>query len=87
MNNNIDSSLEIETHKPFKVLENHLENREYVAGNSISIGDIAIIPMLHRYINLPLDESNRFDMPNIRRWYANVSKHPSINKYMIVELS
>ncbi len=56
----------------FNMLEQQLEGRDYIAG-AFSIADIALGPLLHRWLHLPLE---RPDQPRLRAWYDRMLTHP-----------
>jgi glutathione S-transferase len=55
------------------ILERHLEQRDYVAGTSFSIADIAVACAAHRWLNLPAE---RVERPALRRWYESIARRP-----------
>ena len=61
--------------KFFKLLDHHLASSEYVAGDSYSIADITALTTVDfaKVIKLRRDDS----MPNLNRWYEQVSARPS----------
>lgn len=61
--------------KFMRLLDKHLENSEYVAGDSYSIADITALCTVDfaRVIQLRRDDT----VPNLNRWYEAVSNRPS----------
>jgi glutathione S-transferase len=60
-------------HKLASVLNAQLAKTKWVAGNELTIADIAVASPLHLHAaaRLPLDEH-----PNIKRWYGQMEKLP-----------
>jgi len=63
-----------ETGRLFKVLDNHLVDREYIAGD-YSIADMATYPWIKIYPRLQ-QELN--DHPNLKRWFEHMQSRPAI---------
>ena len=62
-----------ETSRLFKVLDNQLVDREYIAGD-YSIADMATYPWIKIYPRLQQDLN---DYPNLKRWYAQMKLRPA----------
>ena len=61
----------------YSVLDKRLENREFVAGDQLSVADIAIWPWASRF------EYQRIqfgDYPNVRRWYIALAARPAFQR-------
>jgi len=59
------------------VLDNRLEGREYVCGDTISIADIAIYPWLRGYKWSKVDITDR---PNVMAWIERVRARPAVER-------
>ena len=55
------------------ILDMHLRNREFVAGNAFSPADIVVGCAAHRWLNLPMAREPR---PELERWYAMLKSRP-----------
>lgn len=55
----------------FKLLDAHLANRDFVAGDKLSMGDIPVGSSLYRYYTLPID---RPSLPNLDAYYARLGQ-------------
>jgi len=53
------------------VLDEHLRDRDFVAGAQLTIGDIAIGNLAYRWFNLDVD---RPEMPGLQSWYRRLSE-------------
>jgi len=67
-----------------KVLDDQLAGNAYVAGSAFTLADIPIAPIAHRWFNLDID---RFDAPNVKRWYESFSGDPAFEKWVNIELA
>ncbi len=65
-----------ETERLFKVLDNQLADREYIAGG-YSIADMASYPWIVKYPDLRQDLK---EFPNLKRWYERVESRPGTVK-------
>lgn len=70
-----------ETAGVLPILDAHLEKSEYVAGDSLTMGDIALGPMLYRYLTLDID---RPPLPNLEAWHDRLTERPAYQKYVMV---
>ena len=63
-----------ETGRLFKVLDNLLKDREFIAGD-YSIADMASYPWVfkHPYLQLQLE-----DFPNLKRWYDTIEQRSAV---------
>ncbi len=64
----------VEAQRLYAVLDDHLEENEYVAGE-YSIADIALWPWASRFDWQQVD-MNHF--PNVKRWYAEIAARPAV---------
>lgn len=55
------------------VLDAHLRDRAYLAGESFTTADIVVGCAAHRWLHLPLAREPR---PNLERWYAGLRARP-----------
>lgn len=69
------------TAETLRILDAHLEKSEYVAGDSLTIGDIALGPMLYRYLTLDID---RPGLPNLETWHDRLTGRPAYREYVMV---
>ena len=64
----------VKSEKHCAVLDAHLRERNYVAGDSFSAADIVIGCAAHRWLHLPLAREPR---PDLERWYATLKSRPA----------
>lgn len=65
----------------FRLLDRHLESRNYVAGETLTFGDIPAGAMLYRYFSLEID---RPDLPHIEDWYGRLQQRPAYRTHVMV---
>jgi glutathione S-transferase len=56
------------------VLDGHLANRRFMAGERFTVADIVVGCAAHRWLNLPIARESR---PNLERWYAELAARPA----------
>lgn len=66
------------------MVEARLEGRDFLAGASLSVADIALSPYLHRWFALPLA---RPPMPRLEAWYDRLRARPGCAKHVALPLS
>jgi glutathione S-transferase len=67
-----------------KMLEAHLVSRDFLGGSTLTIGDIAVAPFMHRWYHLPIE---RPKMPNLEKYYARVGERPGYRTHIMQPLS
>ncbi len=70
-----------EAKRLYGVMDGHLANATYFAGDDYTIADIAIYPWVQRNKRHQVDLN---DYPNVKRWYDELSKRPAVEKGMSV---
>jgi GSH-dependent disulfide-bond oxidoreductase len=66
-----------ETHRLYRVLDNHLENRAFIVGDSYSIADMASYPWV---VPWKRQHQNLGDFPNLQRWFNSVRQRPGTQR-------
>ncbi len=59
------------------MLDTHLEGRDYIAGDQLTMGDIPLGPQAFRWFELVED---RPSMPNLEAWYQRLTERPAFRK-------
>ncbi|MCZ6733331.1 MAG: glutathione S-transferase family protein [Gammaproteobacteria bacterium] len=67
-----------------KILDNALGRTDFVAGSSLSVGDIPVGIMTYRWFTLDIE---REDMPNLERWYDRLMRRPGFQEHVMIGLS
>ena len=63
------------------VLDAHLEDRDYVAGDALTVGDVALGPTIYRWLTLEID---RPALPNLQAWHDRLSERPPYREHVMV---
>jgi glutathione S-transferase len=58
-------------HAQMKIVSEHLEGREFLALDKLTIADIALAPILGRCLNFPYD---RPPMPGLETWFERIAE-------------
>lgn len=66
------------------LLEAHLADRAFIAGDRFTMADIPIACELHRWKGLPLPHANR---PRLDGWYAGILRNPASHGVLDLPLS
>ena len=66
--------LRIATAKRFALLDRHLANRRYLAGDTFSMADIPAGTTLYRWFEMDLE---RPATPYVEAWYARLRERPA----------
>ena len=66
------------------VLDAHLEDNDYVAGSSFTMGDVALGSLVYRWLELDID---RPDLPALRAWYERLADRPAYQKTVMVSFA
>ncbi len=68
----------------FRILDQQLESRSYIAGDSFTIADIACGVTARRWYELDIARPN---LPSVRRWYDELSQRPGFRQHIAIPLS
>jgi glutathione S-transferase len=66
------------------VLDTHLRDNEYVAGSSLTMGDIALGSLVHRWLELDIE---RPDLSALQAWYGRLADRPAYQKTVMVSFA
>jgi glutathione S-transferase len=66
------------------LLDAHLEGCDYVAGDALTVGDVALGPMVYRWFNLEID---RPSLPNLEAWHDRLCGRPSYREHVMVSFA
>ncbi len=64
-----------------RVLEQHLQARSYILGDSFSMGDIPLGAIMYKFFNLDIE---RPSLPNIEAWYARLCERPAFQSHAMI---
>jgi glutathione S-transferase len=65
----------------FQLLDRMLAERPFIAGDSLSLGDIAVGSNLYRYFELDI---KRPDVPNVEAWYERLQLRPAFREHVMI---
>ncbi len=82
--NDAITAAKVEAGKLWSVLDQHLEGRDFVNGEQLTIGDFPVGAAAFRYYSLV---EERPAMPNLDRWYAALGEMPAYRKHVMNPLS
>lgn len=70
-----------EAERHYRVLDGHLEGRDYIVGNEYTIADMSAWGWLDRAARVLAGESDPFARyPNLKRWFAAIDARPAIDR-------
>jgi len=65
----------------FRLLNKHLKDKPFVAGDTLTIGDIPAGAQLYRYFELEID---RPSLPHVEAWYARLREREAYRTHVMV---
>ena len=65
-----------------RILDAHLADRDYLAGNRLSYADIAAGVALYRWFTMEID---RPAMPGVENWYLRLQERPAFREAVMVD--
>lgn len=68
-----------EAQRHYEVLDLHLNNRDYLAGNEYTIADMSAWGWIDRAAGV-LDDDALKDYPNLKRWFDWVNNRPAVSR-------
>lgn len=64
----------VKTNLVTKVLDAHLAERPFLAGDTFTMAECVVGPQVHRWLNMPIERENR---PNLQAWYERLASNPA----------
>jgi GST-like protein len=68
-----------ETQRHYQVLDAHLDNREFIVGDELSIVDIAAWGWVDK-ISYVLGQDALATYPNVQRWFNSINNRPAVER-------
>lgn len=68
----------------FRIVDAQLEDRDYIAGESFTMGDIPLGVGAFRWFNVPI---TRPALPNLERWYRRLAERPAYQEHCMMPLT
>lgn len=62
------------------ILETHLSDRDFVAGDAFTMADIPLGCVAYRWFNIPVE---RPALPNLEAWYNRLSQRPAYQQHVM----
>jgi glutathione S-transferase len=69
------------TARALAILDDQLSRTKYVAGESLTMGDIALGPGVYRWSNVEID---RPSLPNLEAWHERLAQRPAYRDNVMV---
>ena len=69
----------------FTTLDGHLARHEFVSGTRLTMGDIPLGALAHRW--LALEGIDRPPLEHVRRWHARLAERPAFRAHVMLPLS
>lgn len=66
------------------VLDAHLQRNPWVAGETMSMGDIPVGALAYRWLNMPMD---RPDLSAVTAYHARLAERPAFREHVMIPLS
>lgn len=76
--------LQVELGEALAIFDQALEDRRFILGDQLSLGDIPTGAFLYRYFKM---EIARPPLPNLARYYADLAKRPAYQAAVMVDYS
>jgi len=67
-----------------EILDRHLQNHSYVAGNAFTMGDIPVGCEVQRYLRVPVE---RPSLPKLEAWFERLRQRPAFTKFVDIPLT
>ncbi len=68
----------------WRILDGQLAQQAYVAGDALTLADMAFGPHVHRWFAMPIA---RPDSPHLHAWYDRLKKRPAFRTHVALPLS
>ena len=66
--------------KTLNMVELRLARSKFIAGDSLTVGDIPIGCHIHRWFNLPIERPRQ---PNLEAWYKRLTERPGYKSHIV----
>ena len=64
------------------ILNQQLNGRPFIAGENLTIADVAVGTLMYRYYNMPIA---RPVLPHVEAWYNRLTKRPAYQAHVMVD--
>lgn len=69
----------------FCILNQRLAERPFLAGDRLTLADVALGVYAYRWFNLDVERGA--ELPNLRRWYERLAERPAFRTHVMIGLS
>ena len=66
-----------------EILDNWLAERDFVCGETFTMGDIPLGTSVYRWYALDIERAER---PNVRAWYERLTERPGYQEHIMIPL-
>ncbi len=66
------------------VVDKHLQGRDYLAGDGLSLADMPVGAMTYRWYGLDVEHP---DYPNLRAWYERLTERPAYREHVMLPIT
>lgn len=68
----------------YAILDRHLEGRDFIAGDRLTVGDIPLGALTYRWYGLPIERPER---PNVYAWYQRLAERPAYREHVMLPIT
>jgi glutathione S-transferase len=68
----------------WRMLDDRLATREFVAGNRLTMGDIPVGAACYRYYGMPIE---RPSLPHLEAWYDRLQQRPAYREHVMLPIT
>ena len=73
-----------ETARLYAIVEAHLQGRDFMAGDHLTIADMPVGAMTYRWYGLDMEHP---DYPNLAAWYDRLAQRPAFQEHVMVPIA
>jgi glutathione S-transferase len=77
-------TLQSQADSTMKILDEHLQIRRFVGGETFTMADIPVGVSTHRWLNLAVERS---ELPALWRWYKELERRPAFRAHVLKPLA
>lgn len=64
----------------FMILDRHLEDRDFIAGEALSFADVCVGALMYRYYTMPIAQA---EAPNVEAWYRRLEERSAYREHVM----
>jgi glutathione S-transferase len=66
----------------FMILDRHLEDRNFIAGEALSFADVCVGALMYRYYTMPITHAKA---PNVEAWYRRLEERSAYREHVMLD--